>query len=201
MSGAGIKTILILSFILEHAFTLYMEHLDEKHMKAAIPENVQDVYDENAYRKWIAYHKDNKRIGMAEGAVSFGVSLLMLLFNFYAFVFGIFRQQGVYLQYFCAVLIFVAIDSLIRIPFHYYDTFVIEENYGMNRTTKKTFMQDRMKSFLISLLLEYGLIVIIMFLYDRFGDPGVVLICLAFILISILISLIVVPLTRSIHTV
>lgn len=190
-----------MSFILEHAFTLYMEHLDEKHMKAAIPENVQDVYDENAYRKWIAYHKDNKRIGMAEGAVSFGVSLLMLLFNFYAFVFGIFRQQGVYLQYFCAVLIFVVIDSLIRIPFHYYDTFVIEENYGMNRTTKKTFMQDRMKSFLISLLLEYGLIVIIMFLYDRFGDPGVVLICLAFILISILISLIVVPLTRSIHTV
>ena len=196
MSGAGIKTILILSFILEHAFTLYMEHLDEKHMKGAIPENVQDVYDENAYRKWIAYHKDNKRIGMAEGAVSFGVSLLMLLFNFYAFVFGIFRQQGVYLQYFCAVLIYVAIDSLIRIPFHYYDTFVIEENYGMNMTTKKTFMQDRMKSFLISLLLEYGLIVIIMFLYDRFGDPGVVLICLAFILISILISLIVVPLMR-----
>ena len=58
MSGVGIKTILILSFILEHAFTLYMEHLDEKHMKAAIPENVQDVYDEDAYRKWIAYHKD-----------------------------------------------------------------------------------------------------------------------------------------------
>ena len=35
-----------------------MEYLDEKHMKAAIPENVQDVYDEDAYRKWIAYHKD-----------------------------------------------------------------------------------------------------------------------------------------------
>ena len=58
MSGVGIKTILILSFILEYAFTLYMEYLDEKHMKAAIPENVQDVYDEDAYRKWIAYHKD-----------------------------------------------------------------------------------------------------------------------------------------------
>ena len=58
MSGVGIKTILILSFILEYAFTLYMEYLDEKHMKAAIPENVQDVYDEDAYRKLIAYHKD-----------------------------------------------------------------------------------------------------------------------------------------------
>ena len=58
MSGVGIKTILILSFILEYAFTLYMEYLDEKQMKAAIPENVQDVYDEDAYRKWIAYHKD-----------------------------------------------------------------------------------------------------------------------------------------------
>ena len=46
MSEVIIKTLLILSFILSHAFNLLLDYLDEKHMKAAIPENVRDVYDE-----------------------------------------------------------------------------------------------------------------------------------------------------------
>ena len=144
----------------------------------------------------IAYHKDNKRIDMTKSAVSFAVTLLMLLLNFYAVVFGLFSQHAVYLQYFCAIVLIVVIDTVIGIPFRYYDTFVIEEKYGMNRTTKKTFVLDSIKSFILSLVLEYGLIVIIMFLYDRFGDPGIVLICIAFVLIALLIVLIAVPLMR-----
>ena len=68
MSEVIIKTLLILSFILSHAFNLLLDYLDEKHMKAAIPENVRDVYDEEEYRKWIAYHKDSKRLGMTKDA-------------------------------------------------------------------------------------------------------------------------------------
>lgn len=196
MSEVSVKILLILSFVLEHAFTLYLDYLDEKHMNAAVPENVRDVYDENEYRKWIAYHKDNKRIDMTKSAVSFAVKLLMLLLNFYAVVFGLFSQHSVYLQYFCVIVLIVVIDTVIGIPFRYYDTFVIEEKYGMNRTTKKTFVLDSIKSFILSLVLEYGLIVIIMFLYDRFGDPGIVLICIAFVLIALLIVLIAVPLMR-----
>ena len=196
MSEVSVKILLILSFVLEHAFTLYLDYLDEKHMNAAVPENVRDVYDENEYRKWIAYHKDNKRIDMTKSAVSFAVKLLMLLLNFYAVVFGLFSQHAVYLQYFCAIVLIVVTDTVIGIPFRYYDTFVIEEKYGMNRTTKRTFVLDSIKSFILSLVLEYGLIVIIMFLYDRFGDPGIVLICIAFVLIALLIVLIAVPLMR-----
>ena len=196
MSEVIIKTLLILSFILSHAFNLLLDYLDEKHMKAAIPENVRDVYDEEEYRKWIAYHKDSKRLGMTKGAVTFALELLMLLFNFYAVVFALFSQHAVYLQYFLAIVLFVVIETVIGIPFHYYDTFVIEEKYGMNRMTKKTFVLDSVKSFIISLVLVYGLIAIIMFLYDRFGDPGIVLICVAVILISLLIVLVAVPLMR-----
>ena len=196
MSEVIIKTLLILSFILSHAFNLLLDCLDEKHMKAAIPENVRDVYDEEEYRKWIAYHKDGKRLGMTKDAVTFALELLMLLFNFYAAVFALFGQHAVYLQYLLAIVLLVVIETVIGIPFHYYDTFVIEEKYGMNRMTKKTFVLDSVKSFIISLVLGYGLIAIIMFLYDRFGDPGIVLICLAVILISLLIVLVAVPLMR-----
>ena len=196
MSKEGIKIILVLSFILYHAFGWFLDYLDERHMNAEIPDNVKDVYNEEEYRNWINYHKDNKKLGLTEKAASFIIELLMLLFNFYAFVFRLFGHHPVYLQYFLAVFLFVVIDTAVALPFSYYETFVIEEKYGLNRTTKKTFLLDTIKSWIISTVLGYGLVFLIMVLYEKFKDPGIVLICIAFILISLLISLIVVPLMR-----
>ena len=196
MSREWLRIILILSYILYHAFDWYLDYLDEKHMNAGIPENVRDVYNEEEYRRWIAYHRERKRLGLTESVVSFAVGLLMLVLNFYAFSFGCFGKMQVYLQYFCAIFLITTIETVIGIPFKYHSTFVVEEKYGLNKTTGKTFFLDTLKSWIISAVLEYGLVVIIMFLYERFGDPGLVLICIAFILISLLISLIVVPLMR-----
>ena len=196
MNRETIRIILIISFLLYNAFEWYLDYLDTKHMNAEIPDNVRDVYNEEEYRKWVSYHKENKRFGLAESLVSFAAALLMLVFNFYAFVFYLFDGKGVYLQYFLMLLLLTAIEAVIAIPFRYYETFVIEEKYGMNRTSKKTFLLDTVKKWIIEFVLGYGLVVLIMFLYERFGDPGVVLICAAVILISLIVSLIVVPLMR-----
>ena len=115
----SIKIILILSFILYKAFDWYLAYLDTRHMDAQIPENVRDVYNEEEYRNWIAYHREKKRIGIAESAVSFLIELLMLAFNFYAFVFKLFGSQPLYLQYFLAILLLTTIDTVISIPFSY----------------------------------------------------------------------------------
>ncbi|MDO5133095.1 MAG: M48 family metallopeptidase [Eubacteriales bacterium] len=196
MTLQTIKTILILSFILNEAFDWYLDYLDTKHMNAAVPENVRDVYNKEEYEKWISYHKDNKRLGILMQAVSFLVSLVMLVFSLHAFVFRMFEGKPVYLQYFCAIVLFSMITTLVSIPFQYYDTFVIEEKYGMNKTTLKTFILDMIKSWVISTVLMFALISLIMFLYERFGDSGIVLICAAFILISLVFSMIAVPLMR-----
>ena len=63
------KTILVFSYILHHAFDWYLDFLDEKHMNAGIPENVRDVYNEEDYRNWISYHRESKRLGLAESVV------------------------------------------------------------------------------------------------------------------------------------
>ena len=196
MSRETIKIILILSFILHHVFEWFLDYLEERHMNAVIPENVRDVYNEAEYKRWVSYHKASKRLGLTESVVSFAAGVLMLALNLYAVFFHLFDGRQVYLQYLFMVFLITTIETVISVPFRYYDTFVIEEAYGMNKTTRKTFFLDTVKSWLISVILEYGLVVVVMFLYDRFGDPGLVLICIAFILISLLISLIVVPLMR-----
>ena len=191
-----IKSILVISFILYKAVEWWLDLLDTRHMTEELPENVRDVYDEETYKKWIAYHHENKRLGAVEGIATFIVGLLMLTLNFYAFVFDLFGGRAVLLQYFPAILLFSTIDTVLSLPFRYYDTFVIEEKYGMNRTTKKTFWLDTVKQWIIGTVLEYGLVALIMVLYERFGDPGIVLICAAVILISLLVNLIVIPLMR-----
>ena len=85
MSKEWLRIILILSYILYHAFDWYLDYLDEKHMNAGIPENIRDVYNEEEYRRWIAYHRERKRLGLTESVVSFAAGLLMLVLNFYDF--------------------------------------------------------------------------------------------------------------------
>ncbi len=190
------KTILVISFILYKAMDWVLEILDTIQMGKPLPENVRDVYDAQAYQKWIDYHRENKRLRNWESILTLVTGVLMLAFPYYAFVFGLFKDSPIYLQYFLAILAFTTVDNLLSLPFGYYDTFVIEERYGMNRTTKKTFWLDTFKSWAISAVLEFALVAMIMFLYERFGDPGIALICLAVIAISLLVNLIVVPLMR-----
>ena len=196
MNRNTIKIILIISFVLSNVSDWVLEYLDTRHMGAAIPENVRDVYNEEEYRKWIAYHRESQRFGIVGSVASFLIGLLMLVFNFHALTFGFFDGLGLYLQYFSAILFLETIETIISIPFRYHDTFVIEEKYGMNRTNRKTFILDTVKSWIISSLLEVILVFLILFLYERFGDPGIILICAAVILVSILISLVVIPLMR-----
>ena len=191
-----LKSILVLSFVLYKAFEWWLDLLDTRHMTAELPENVRDVYDEETYKKWIAYHRENKRLGAVESIASFLATLVMLVFNLYAFIFDLFAEKPLFLQYFLAMWLIVTVETVLSIPFHYYDTFVIEEKYGMNRTTKKTFWLDTVKQWIIGTVLGYGLVALIMVLYERFGDPGIILICAAVILISLLVNLIVVPLMR-----
>ena len=76
-----IKAILVLSFILYHAFEWYLDFLDTRHMNAEVPENVRDVYDAEAYRNWIAYHRANQRLQLGKSLVSFVVNLIWFVFN------------------------------------------------------------------------------------------------------------------------
>ena len=190
------KAILIISFVLKHVFDWYLDFLDVSHMGAAVPENVRDVYNEEEYRNWISYHRENKRLGLVESIVAFAIGLWMLISDFYAFAFNLFAGCGAYLQYFFMFLLITSIETAVSVPFGYYDNFVIEEKYKMNKMTRKTFTLDTIKSWIIGIVLGYGLLAIIMLLYERFGDPGLMLVAGLFILISLLIALIVIPLMR-----
>ena len=57
-------------------------------------------------------------------------------------------------------------SSLLTMPFSYYKTFVIEEKFGFNKTTKKTFVLDKIKGLLMMAILGGGILAIIIWIYQ-----------------------------------
>ncbi|MBE9567430.1 MAG: M48 family metallopeptidase [Proteobacteria bacterium] len=68
------------------------------------------------------------------------------------------------------ILVFTFISSLLDLPFSLYNTFVLEEKFGFNRTTLKTFITDMVKGSLLGLLLGVPLLYVILWLMQQTGD-------------------------------
>ena len=68
------------------------------------------------------------------------------------------------------ILVFTFISSILDLPFSIYSTFVIEEKFGFNRTTIKTFISDMLKGSLLGLAIGVPLIYIILWLMEQAGD-------------------------------
>ena len=159
--------ILVVDFIFEK----YLSYLNTTTMSDTIPGEVKGIYDEEKYKKQQAYQRENHRFGILTSSFSMTITLAMFLFYGFALVDGwawSFTGNAI-----LAALIFFGIimfaSDIINIPFEIYDTFKIEEKYGFNKTTPKTFVFDKIKGWLVSALIGGGLLALVIFIYQLTG--------------------------------
>ena len=162
------KTTAIAVFILVYLYNLLLTVI---HMRSAgnpVPANVADVYDKETYQKWRSYHAEKSRFAILTSTVSFLADLLLLGLNVYSAFAGLFPETP-FMQMF-AVLLLSALASLLEIPFSWYNTMTIEEKYGFNKSTAKTFAADQIKEFLIGLLLMTAIGALLLWVHQALGD-------------------------------
>ena len=162
------KVIAVLILMVVYLYGLFLDVLRYRSAHNPVPKNVADVYDADTYLKWKAYHGEKVRFGILTAAVSFAIDLVLILTDAYAAFARLFPDQ-VWWQLF-AVMLLSALATLPLIPFSWYDTMHIEEKYGFNRTSGKTFFGDKVKEFILNLLLMVGLASMVMGLHKSFGD-------------------------------
>ena len=167
-------------------FNAFMEYLDWKSMKNRIPENVNDIYDEETYKKWCSYHKEKCRLKFITSIVSFVVGLSAFAFNVYACFAGIFPDTAFWGM--AAVTILYILLDVFVIPLDYYDKMKIEEKYGFNRSTKGTFWGDKLKEYLIGLIVYVLIGCLFIFLHQKLGDWLILAFAAALIVIMFLIA-------------
>ena len=167
MNPETIFTVIVAIVIFNYVFSRILEYLNSTRYGAPIPGELEDVYDKEKYEKSMAYKKVNYRFAILTGTFSLAVILLMLLYGGFAFADDLVRnvtQHPILVALLFFGLLMFASD-LINIPFSVYDTFVIEERFGFNKTTVKTFFLDKIKSWMLGIIIGGGILAVIVWFY------------------------------------
>lgn len=164
-------------FIILTIFTLdlTLSILNYKHRKQPIPENVSDIYDQVEYDKWLSYTMEGFRLDIISKIFTTFVLLSFLIlgiFNRLADIANQFSEDKI-IQTLLFLGLYGAISYILGIGFSIYRTFNIEERYGFNKTTVKTFIMDQLKSTLLTIILGGGLMYAILYLYVTLGFKAV----------------------------
>ena len=171
MNPETIFAIIVAIVIFNYVFSRLLEYLNSTRYDARIPVQLEDVYDKEKYQKSMAYKKVNYRFAILTGTFSLAVILLMLFYGGFAFVDDLVRtvtQHPILVALLFFGLLMFASD-LINIPFTVYDTFVIEERFGFNKTTVKTFIFDKLKSWMLGIIMGGGILAVIVWFYTLTG--------------------------------
>ncbi|WP_343329861.1 M48 family metallopeptidase [Polaribacter staleyi] len=162
-----IISIIIISFIVDKI----LDVLNEKHFDDKIPEKLKDVYDEEEYKKSQAYKKTSAKFSNITTLFSTLLTLIFFFVDGFKYVDSFARTYTE--NPILVALIFFGIimlgSEIMTTPLSYYSTFVIEEKFGFNKSTIKTFWLDKAKGLLMGALLGGGILALIIWFYQLTG--------------------------------
>src|SRR5262249_103700 len=131
---------------------------------AAVPEAFKGTIDEATYRKSIEYTLAKGKFEQFETSYSVAILLLILFCGVLPWAFNLFFSKLGSSAWAMAAFIF-AIGfalSLPGLPLAWHNQFKLEERFGFNTSTQKTWWLDRLKGMLLGLILGYPLLVLIL---------------------------------------
>lgn len=165
-------SIILLIVVLNFVWTQYLAYRNRKRMSPEIPSQLEGIYDDDEYAKQQAYQKENSRFGLYGSLFSFSVLLLVLVFGLFGWLDEFLRQFIsneilLTLSFFGVIYL---INEILSLPFDYYNTFVIEERFGFNKSTKAIFWLDQLKGLLLAVVLGGTILALITWLYTAIGE-------------------------------
>lgn len=162
-----ILAILIGTYLLD----LVVDILNMRHVKTDLPEEFEGFYDAIKYKKSQEYLRENTRFGIISDSVTTPIAIGFIIFGGFNIVDQFAR--GFNLGTITTGLVFAGVlilaSHLLLIPFSIYQTFVIEEKYGFNKTTPKTFILDILKSWLLVALIGGIVLSSILWFFEKAG--------------------------------
>lgn len=169
-------------------FPILLNLFKRKSAGNPIPENVCDVYDEETYTKWRSYQAEHSRLDLISSILACAVNIVLLLTNVYSAFASLFPSEGLVWPTLSVILLDTLVNEIVRLGFSYYSTFNIEEKYGFNKSTKKTFVIDKIRGFIINFILMMFLAMLLSLLHIWLGDALIILFTAAMFVFGLLIS-------------
>jgi STE24 endopeptidase len=167
--------IIALGLILARAGTeLWLSRLNQHHACARaneLPPAMRGMIDEATYRRSVDYTLVKSRFGDIANAFDALLLIAVLFSRVLPWAFEKFSATlGKSIWAMAAFLFLVGVAlSILALPFAWYGQFKLEERFGFNTTTKKTWILDRVKGLLLASLLGYPLLALVLKLIELTG--------------------------------
>ena len=192
--------IIISLVIFNYLFSNLLDYMNHRNWKDEIPNELKDFYDKEKYKKAKNYALSKNKISLFSSSLSFLLVISLIVFNGYGIIdqfvssnlsifFESLQISSNFIQSGIFFLILFILNSFISIPFSYYNTFVIEEKFGFNKTTKLTFFIDIIKSTLLSFFIGGILLFLALYLYENINDGFWLWLWIGLSLLMILINM------------
>ncbi len=166
--------IILSALLFEFALNLWADILNLKTLDPDLPGEFTGYYDEATYRKSQQYTRVTTKFGIVTATLDLGVMLIFWFCGGFNALDTLTRTwhlgpTGTGLAYIGILLLFLSIFNL---PFNIYKTFVIEERFGFNKTTPRTFILDMVKGLGLTLVLGGPLLVIVLAFFQNAGHSA-----------------------------
>jgi STE24 endopeptidase len=163
---------ILFTILLSFCIDLVSQILNLKHLTLELPkEFINDISKED-YEKSQKYTKTKTKFSIISS--SFDLILFIIFwflggFNFLDIYLRMNFSNEIYLGVSYIGILLIA-KTILDLPFSIYSTFVIEEKFGFNKTTVKTFIIDIFKSTFLSVLIGIPLLGLILYFFQYFGN-------------------------------
>ncbi|MDW7690757.1 M48 family metallopeptidase [Flammeovirgaceae bacterium SG7u.111] len=163
--------IIIAIVVAEFALERILDFLNQKNRSTKLPESLKGIYDDEKYAKSQKYSAAKDKLALYSSAVSLVAVIVMLLGGFaWLDSFVGTQTESSLLQ----TLLFFAIigvgSDILGTPFGIYSTFVIEEKFGFNKTTPKTYIIDKIKGWVLGAIIGGLLLTVFIWFYEAFRE-------------------------------
>lgn len=161
----GIVTFVLIDF----AAGMIINYLNEQSKNTPLSAEAAEIYNAEEYKKSMEYGTAKYKVEIITTVISTVVILTAIILGWFAYLDTQIRERinnnlFVTITY---VGVLIVLNALVSLPTSYHSTFVIEEKYGFNKTTKKLFIADAIKQLALSLVIGLPLLYLIAWIYQE----------------------------------
>ena len=182
--------VIISVLIFDYLLSLVVDFLNIKSLDPNLPEEFSDTFDKEKYIKSQEYTKTQTTFSHFSSTFSLVISLSFILGGVYNIIDLYVRSLG-YSEIVTGLLFFgllSVITDLLSLPFSLYNIFVIEEKYGFNKMTLKTFFSDKVKGYFLMVMIGAPVLYLVLYFFSVFGDYAWIYVWIFMISFSIIMQ-------------
>lgn len=163
------KLLFLALILIRFLWDIALHVLSTKQVGKPLPKSVQGIYDEAEYQKWRAYNGKKDKLSIASSIIALLINVLLYCTDLISVIYYA-MPGGVMIK---AILFFLAVgaaETIASLPIDYIFTFKIEEEFGFNKVTPKTFIVDTVKNYILNNVLNVIIFGLVLLAYNLLGN-------------------------------